>query len=81
MIHKFNNYTFVYGSKDHLASGVANYSTFDNLDEYEVSFDSVALVEVLSPTGWVKKEHLKDYEESVLIAFNRDENLLRKLSI
>lgn len=80
MTLKFNNYTFVHGGKEHLASGEAAYSVIDNLDEQEAFVDDVYLIEVLSPYGWVKKENIADYKDSVLTSLNRDENFLRSLT-
>lgn len=81
MKYAFKNLTFTHGGKDHLASGEASYSVFDTLDEFDVSFDDVYLIEVLSPKGWVKKDELQDYKDSVLTHLNRDENIHRALAI
>lgn len=82
MTYKFNNYTFVHGGKEHLASGEAVYSLIDGAeDEYEVSFDDVSLVEVISPYGIVRKEHVPDFRESVLTSLNRNDNLVRSLAL
>lgn len=81
MNHSFKNLNFIHGGKDHLASGVATYTVYDSIDEFDASFDDVYLIEVLSPKGWVKKEELKDYKDSVLAAMNRNENLIRSLAI
>lgn len=80
MTLKFNNYTFVHGGKEHLASGEAVYSVVDNYDEQEAFVDDVYLIEVLSPYGWVKKEQVADFKDSVLTSLNRDENFLRSLT-
>jgi len=80
MKYTFNNYTFVHGGKEHLASGSAVYSKIEGAeDEYEASFDDVALVEVISPYGFVRKEQLPDFRDSVLQSLNRNDNLIRSL--
>jgi len=83
MTHRFNNVTFVHDGKEHLASGIATYSIEDGAfsDEYEASVDDVLLTEVLSPKGWVDKDKLAAFNDSVLVALNNDENLLRSLAI
>ena len=80
MTLKFNNYTFTHGGKQHLVSGEAVYSVMDNFDEQEALIDDVVLFEVISPYGFVKKENLPDYKDSVLTCLNRDENFLRSLA-
>lgn len=80
MTLKFNNYTFVHGGKQHLASGEVVYKIVDNFDEQEAYVEDVILYEVMSPYGWVKKPFLSDYKESALISLNRDENFLRSLT-
>lgn len=82
MTHRFNNVTFVHDGKQHLASGIATYSVEDGAysDEQEASFDEVLLTEVLSPKGWVEKDKLAAFNDSVLVALNNDENLLRSLA-
>lgn len=77
---KFNNYTFVHGGRDHLASGEAAYHIEEDFDEQEAVIDDVFLVEVMSPNGWVKAAEFHYYKDSVIEAFNRDENFIRSLT-
>ncbi len=77
---KFNNYTFTHGGRDHLASGEAAYHIEQDYDEQDAVIDDVALVEVMSPNGWVKKDDLHYYKDSVIVSLNRDENFLRSLT-
>ena len=82
MTYKFNNFTFVHGGKEHLASGEAVYTLIDGFeDDQEASFDDVSLFEVTSPYGFVRKEHLPDFKDSVLTSLNRNENLTRSLAL
>lgn len=77
---KFNNYTFVHGGREHLASGEASYHVEQDLEEQDAIIDDVALFEVMSPIGWVKKEDMSYYKDSVISSLNRDENFLRSLT-
>lgn len=82
MTYKFNNYTFIHGGKQHLASGEATYQLVDRMeDEAEASFEDVTLFEVISPYGFVRKEQLADFKDSVWTSLNRNETLCRSLVI
>jgi hypothetical protein len=80
MTHIIKNYTFKHQGTDYLAYAKSTYEVEHDAETgLEAVFDSVELTECIGPKGFIPTQELRDMEDSLLIALNKDGHLCRVL--
>ena len=81
MIYKFRNLNFKFQGKEYLGCGSAHYvvEEYDE-GEFEAGFEQAELDQAIGYSGMVKDESIiKQMNDSVVEALNRDESLCRMI--